>query len=35
MSYLVNSTHPGQAITLSILRAGKPLELKVTLGTRP
>ncbi len=35
MSYLVNSTRPGQVIALSILRAGKPLEMKVTLGTRP
>ena len=35
MSYLVNNTHPGQVITLSILRAGKPMELKVTLGARP
>ncbi len=35
MSYLVNSTRPGQVITLSILRASKPMDLKVTLGTRP
>ena len=35
MSYLVNSTRPGQVITLSILRGGKPMDLKVTLGTRP
>ena len=35
MSYLVNNTRPGQVITLSILRDGKPMELKVTLGTRP
>jgi len=35
MSYLVNSTRPGQVITLSILRGGQPMDLKVTLGTRP
>ncbi len=35
MSYLVNSTRPGQVITLSILRAGQPMDIKVTLGTRP
>jgi S1-C subfamily serine protease len=35
MSYLVNSTRPGQVITLSVLRGGKPMDLKVTLGTRP
>ncbi len=35
MSYLVNDTRPGQVITLSVLRGGKPLDVKVTLGTRP
>ena len=35
MSYLVNNTRPGQVITLSILRAGKATDVKVTLGTRP
>ena len=35
MSYLVNSTRPGQVITVSILRAGQPLDLQITLGTRP
>ena len=35
MSYLVNNTRPGQEITLSVLRGGKPMAIKVTLGTRP
>jgi S1-C subfamily serine protease len=35
MSYLVNNTRPGQVIKLSVLRGGKPLDLNVTLGTRP
>jgi S1-C subfamily serine protease len=35
MSYLVNNTRPGQVIKLSILREGKPMDVNVTLGTRP
>ncbi len=35
MSYLINSTRPNQVITLSILRAGAPLDVQVTLGARP
>jgi S1-C subfamily serine protease len=35
MSYLVNNTRPGQVIALSILRGGKAMDMKVTLGTRP
>ena len=35
MSYLINSTRPGQAVKLSILRGGKPMDVAVTLGTRP
>jgi 2-alkenal reductase len=33
--YLYMKTEPGQTITLSILRDGKQLELKVTLAARP
>ncbi len=35
MSYLINHTRPGQAITVSVLREGAPLDLTVTLGERP
>jgi 2-alkenal reductase len=35
MSYLINSTRPGQTIKLSILRGGKPMDVAVALGTRP
>jgi 2-alkenal reductase len=35
MKYLINNTRPGQEVTLSILRGGQPLEVKVTLGARP
>ena len=35
VSYLFNSTQPGQEITLSILRNGQEQQVKVTLGTQP
>jgi 2-alkenal reductase len=35
LSYLVNHTRPGQVVTLSVLRAGKQMEVQVTLGERP
>jgi len=35
MKYLLNRTRPGQEVTLSLLRRGQPLEVKVTLGERP
>jgi len=35
MSYLINHTRPGQAVTVSVLRDGAPLDLTVTLGERP
>jgi S1-C subfamily serine protease len=35
MSYLINSTRPDQVITLTVLRGGQPMDLQVTLGTRP
>lgn len=35
VSYLYNNTDPGQTITLSVLRQGKQLELKLTLGVLP
>ncbi len=35
VSYLANSTQPGQAVTLNVLRNGKDIQVKVTLGTQP
>ena len=35
IAYLASNTRPEQVITLTILRNGAPLELEVTLGTRP
>jgi len=35
LSYLYGSTHPGQAVTLDVLRDGKELQVAVTLGTQP
>jgi serine protease Do len=35
VSYLSNSTQPGQVVTLNVLRAGKEIQIKVTLGTQP
>ncbi len=35
LSYLVQHTAVGQEVTLGILRDGKPMEVKVTLGARP
>jgi len=35
VSYLTNSTQPGQVVTLSLLRGGQPIQVKVTLGTQP
>lgn len=35
VSYLFNSTQPGQVVTLSVLRNGQEQQLKVTLGTQP
>ena len=34
MSYLINSTRPGQVVTLSVLRGGQPVDVQVTLGVR-
>jgi len=33
--YLVNETHPGDQIQLDIIRDGDPMQLDVTLGSRP
>ncbi len=33
--YLVKETHPGQRITLTLLRQGQVQQVEVTLGTRP
>ena len=35
VSYLVTKASPGQEVTLTVLRDGKKLDLKVTLGKRP
>ncbi|MBF8284767.1 MAG: putative S1B family peptidase [Anaerolineales bacterium] len=35
LSYLVNHTRPGQAVTLTVLRGGEKVDVKVTLGERP
>jgi serine protease Do len=35
LSYLVRHTSAGDQITLSLLRDGEPMDLKVTLGARP
>jgi len=35
VNYLVTQASPGQKVTLSIIRDGKPMEVEVTLGTRP
>ncbi len=35
VSYLVTKAAPGQEVTLTVLREGKKLDLKVTLGKRP
>ncbi len=35
VSYLENSTQPGQSVTLDILRGGQQIQVPVTLGTQP
>ncbi len=35
MSYLINSTRPGQAVRLTVLRGGETAEVEVVLGERP
>jgi len=35
LSYLVNHTRPGQEVTLTVLRGGDKVDVKVTLGERP
>lgn len=35
LSYLVNHTRPGQEITVTVLREGQQMDVKVTLGERP
>ncbi|MCL5006407.1 MAG: DegQ family serine endoprotease [Acidobacteria bacterium] len=35
LTYLVTNTNPGSAVTLGILRNGKPLNVKVLLAERP
>lgn len=35
VSYLFNNTRPGQVVTLTVLRGGQEIQVKVTLGTQP
>jgi S1-C subfamily serine protease len=35
LSYIINHARPGQAVTLTLLRNGKQMDVKVTLGERP
>ena len=35
VSYLSGSTQPGQTVTLDVLRGGKTIQVKVTLGIQP
>ena len=35
VSYLSSSTHPGQTVTLTVLRNGAETQVKVVLGTQP
>jgi len=35
VNYLVTQASPGQKVTLDVIRDGKPMEVEVTLGTRP
>ncbi len=35
LSYIINHARPGQEVTLTVLRGGNKMDLKVTLGARP
>jgi serine protease Do len=35
VSYLADSTQPGQSVTLNVLRGGNNVQIQVTLGTQP
>ncbi|MDW8327770.1 MAG: trypsin-like peptidase domain-containing protein [Anaerolineales bacterium] len=35
MSYLINRTRPGQTVTLTVIRQGQQLDVRVVLGERP
>ncbi|HEX8991404.1 MAG TPA: trypsin-like peptidase domain-containing protein [Anaerolineales bacterium] len=35
VSYLYDSTQPGQSVTLTVLRNGQEMQVQVTLGTQP
>ncbi len=35
ISYLTANTHPGQVVTLTVVRGGDTIEVEVTLGARP
>ena len=34
-AYIENTRHPGDTVTLSVLRDGQHLDIPVTLGERP
>jgi S1-C subfamily serine protease len=35
LSYLLTNKSPGDAVVLTVLRDGKPIDITVTLGKRP
>ncbi len=35
MSYIINNTRPGDAVTLTVLRGTERVDLTITLGERP
>jgi S1-C subfamily serine protease len=35
LSYIINHARPGQVVTLTLLRGGNKMDVKVTLGARP
>ncbi|MCI0555415.1 MAG: PDZ domain-containing protein, partial [Anaerolineae bacterium] len=35
LSYLVTNKSPGDTVVLTVLRDGQPVDITVTLGTRP
>jgi 2-alkenal reductase len=35
LSYLVTNKSPGDSVVLTVLRDGHPVDITVTLGTRP
>jgi S1-C subfamily serine protease len=35
LSYLTTNKSPGETVVLTVLRDGQPMDITVTLGTRP